>query len=535
MGVMTCPRRLSCIAMSSISSSPSPARTPLYDLHAGPDGVVHFAPHSEEGHRLGMAFLEKMWAMDDARDAQGRHAVPPVLSSSLPTSAPGWSASIPPVRQGKWPRKQKWVRKASPVVAVPPVVAATDGGKLLSELCALHLANVRNGEKRATPAVRDRQYALDLLIDVVGDRPIHTLCPQDAIDFAEVLSSWPRNKQHLPQFEGLSARKTVALAKKQKVRCIQPGTQHKHLMHVNALMNWVVKCGDLAENPFRYLDTKRYRRDEAGMVRKKKDCFSHADIRLIFDPIALRDHNAPHKYWVPLMCYFTGMRVNEASQLTLDDVVRKPYLDENDVEHEVLVFDIGKRHLGQSVKSNYSIRAVPVPQALLDLGFERYIDDVRASEARDLFPGLNKHQEGGPGATVSHWFNATHLRQTCGITSPRKTLHCFRHNLTTLMERNKVADSIIHAINGHSPGDGIDRRHYIADGTVLECQAVLDRLPFPNIPFTPYVAGRFDGYLAHQKTEREREERAKVNGEAFSRKKGPWPSGIAVAMAEASP
>jgi len=80
----------------------------------------------------------------------------------------------------------------------------------------------------------------------------------------------------------LSARQTAALAKKEKVRCIQAGTQHRHLMYVNSLINWVIKCGDLRENPFHYLDTKRYRRDEAGNVRKKKDRFSHADLRLIF-------------------------------------------------------------------------------------------------------------------------------------------------------------------------------------------------------------------------------------------------------------
>jgi integrase len=507
--------------MSSVSSPTSSPRAPLYDLHAGPDGVIHFSPHTEEGHRLGMAFIERMWAMDEARDANA-------LASSLP-AGPAVMSPVPsarltpavPVRTSPWPRKRKYLARKQ-LVSPAPVFPA-DGGKLLSELCALHLANVRNGEKRATPAVRDRQYALDLLLDVVGDRPIRTLCPQDAADFAEVLSSWPRSKQHLPQFEGLSARQTAKLAQKERVRCIQPGTQHKHLMHVNALMNWVVKCGELAENPFRYLDTKRYRRDEAGLVRKKKDRFSCADLRLIFDPIALRDHNAPHKYWVPLMCYFTGMRVNEASQLTLDDVVRKPYPDEDGNEQHVLVFDIGRHHVGQSVKSTYSIRALPVPQTLLDLGFEQYLDDVRASKAHDLFPGLNKHQLGGAGSTVSHWFNATHLRETCGIASPRKTLHCFRHNLTTLMERNRVADSLIHTINGHSPGDGIDRRHYVAEGTVLECQAVLDGLPFPYIPTTPYVTGRFDDYLAHQKSEREREARARAEGEMFRRKKGPRP------------
>lgn len=498
-------------------------RAPLYDLHAGPDGVIHFSPHSEEGHRLGVAFIERMWAMDDVRDAGAAEAVRTVTPAQASEVALTGRARSTPSRNSPWPRKRKHVVQNPVGARAAAPMAPADGGKLLSEMCALHLANVRNGEKRATPATRDRQYALDLLLDVVGDRPIRTLGPQDAIDFATVLASWPRNKRHLPQFEGLSARQTAALAIKDKVRCIHPGTQLKHLMHVNALMNWVMKCGDLAENPFHYLDTKRYRRDEAGMLRKKKDIFSHADIRLIFDPIALRDHNAPHKYWVPLMCYFTGMRVNEASQLTLHDVVRKPYLDDNDVERQVLVFDIGRHHVGQSVKSNYSVRAIPVPQALLDLGFEQYLEDVRASKAEDLFPGLNKHQEGGAGKTVSGWFNGTHLRETCGITSPRKTMHCFRHNLTTLMERNKVADSLIHTLNGHSPGDDIDRRHYIAEGTVLECQAMLNGLPFPYMPTTPYVAGRFEAYLTHQKAEREREARARAEGEVFRRKKGPRP------------
>ncbi|HEY4092691.1 MAG TPA: site-specific integrase [Luteibacter sp.] len=505
--------------MPSVGSSAS-ARPPLYDLHAGPDGVIHFAPHSEEGHRLGMAFIERMWQLDDERDAR---AVGPAPSTEPAIAVAVHPRPVVTTRVGAsiWPRHRKTMDRKAVVVPAPSAPPPMGGGKLLSELCALHLANVRNGEKRATPAVRDRQYALDLLLDVVGDRPIGTLGSQDAIDFVEVLASWPRNKQHLPQFEGLSARQTAKLAKKGQVQCIEAGTQHKHLMHVNALMNWVIKCGDLTSNPFRYLDTQRYRRDETGRVRKKKDRFSHADLRVIFDPVALRDHSTPYKYWVPLICYFTGMRVNEASQLTLGDVHRKHYLDDEGREHQVLVFDIGRHNVGQSVKSNYSIRDVPVPQALLDLGFERYIDDVRASNAEDLFPGLNRHQEGGAGKTVSHWFNATHLRDTCGISSKRKTMHCFRHNLITLMERCNVADSIVHAVHGHAPGEGIDRRHYIADGTVLECQAVLDGLPFPNIPMTPYVSGRFDDYLTHQAAEREREARAREQGAVFVKKKGP--------------
>jgi hypothetical protein len=41
-------------------------------------------------------------------------------------------------------------------------------------------------------------------------------------------------------------------------------------MQVNALMNWAVRLGEITANPFHYLDTTRYRKDENGKLLKKK-------------------------------------------------------------------------------------------------------------------------------------------------------------------------------------------------------------------------------------------------------------------------
>jgi hypothetical protein len=68
----------------------------------------------------------------------------------------------------------------------------------------------------------------------------------------------------------------------------------------------------------------------------------------------------------------------------------------------VLVFNISADGEGQSVKTSYSIRAIPVPRTLLDLGFERYIEEVRVSGSTLLFPGI-PWEEGGPGGSVSQW------------------------------------------------------------------------------------------------------------------------------------
>lgn len=488
--------------MPAVAVPLPPIRPPLYDLHAGPDGVIHFAPTCAEGHALGMAFIERMWEMDRLRDISPRQPAPAAVIAP----------SRPPVSDLRSPTKPQ---------PTPPAAPAA-GAKTLGELIELHLANLRHGPQRATSPLRDREPALRMLLETVGDQLIAHLTPADAIAFADLLGVWPKRKQNYPHLADLAAPEVAVRAKKAKLPPIGLGTQHKHLMHVNALMNWAVKLGEIPANPFRYVDTARYRKDENGRLRKKKDTFSKADLMAIFDPTHMRNHNAPHKYWVPLIGHLTGMRVNEITQLYLDDVVRKPYLDEEGDEHEVLVFNISPDGEGQSVKTSYSIRSIPVPKTLLDLGFERYIEEVRASGSTLLFPGI-PWEEGGPGRSVSQWFNGIHLREVCGIKSPRKTLHCLRHNLTTLMERRKVPDSIICAINGHSPGEGVDKKTYVADATVLECREALESLPFPNLPLEPYVSGRFDRYLAHAATERERQERAIAEGTEFKRRMGPRP------------
>jgi integrase len=409
------------------------------------------------------------------------------------------------------------------VIPTAAPVDAPASGDLLSTLIERHLRNVALGPKRATPATRDRAYALNLLIETLGDRPIDRITPDDALRFAALLAQWPARRQTYPQLDGLTAPNVAARAKREKLPTIRPGTQHKHIMHVNALMNWALKLGALTENPFKYVDTARYLRDETGRRRKKKDIFNHADLAAMFDPALLASYTSPHKFWVPLIAYHTGMRVNEVTQLYVADVRTDPYLDESGQERLVMTFDITGDRDGQSVKTEYAVRRIPVPQRILDLGFERYLADVRASGASHLFPGLS-WAEGGPGRVVSQWVNDIVLRKVCQITDRRKSLHSLRHTLTTLMDRNKIPESIICAINGHTPGTTVDKRNYVADGTVLEMRRVLDTLPFPDLPLAPYVSGQFKSYLSHAASEREREERAKQDGVPFKRPLGRRPN-----------
>lgn len=240
----------------------------------------------------------------------------------------------------------------------------------------------------------------------------------------------------------------------------------------------------------------------------------------------MRAADAPYKFWVPLIAYYTGMRVNEISQLYLDDIKTHHMHDAHGVDQAVLCFEVTPHRHQQRVKSAYSQRIITVHSALLQLGFADYMENVRRSGAHHLFPGLSWHGD-GPGRATTLWFNGHHLRKVCGIQTPMKTLHCFRHTINTLADRCNIPESVMQTLNGHADGEGVRARAYVARGSLLECQAALERLPFPELAVAPYVRGQFAGYLARTKSAEEHEARQRAEGKATVRRKGRRPKIVA--------
>lgn len=511
----------------------------LYDLVTR-DGL-RLSPTCEDGHRLVMELLQRLGLASptpkcaEARSAKGDWNGPvlPILQASpwrksIPVSHQTRGASVPVPHRvvitvvPTPDRIPASVPRATALVGATPQpephVPSPDRGKLLSELVALNLANLARGPKKATPATRDRRYILDMLMDVLGDKPVADVTAQDANAMANVLASWPRQRTDYPEFLGMPAKQVAAATKKRGLRVIQRSTQYKHIMALNAFFNWCVATKAIVENPFHYVDNSRYR----DPVPKKRDIFSTQDLQTIFAPKHVNRYTEPHKYWIPLIALFTGMRVNEISQLYVDDVQTETEMDEDGVEHAILYFDITPFREGQSIKTGYSVRRMPVPDRLLKLGFERYVSDVRASGSAHLFPGL-QWAEGGPGRTTSRWFNTHHLRNACGITSAKKSLHCFRHTLTTRCERAHVPKSIMQTLNGHSDGQGIDARTYVARGSLLECRRAVDGLKYPPLDLVPYLPERFAAYLAQATAQAAHAERLGSEGKQVMSRRGRRP------------
>jgi integrase len=105
-------------------------------------------------------------------------------------------------------------------------------------------------------------------------------------------------------------------------------------------------------------------------------------------------------YWLPLLALFSGARLNELAPLCADDVK----LDAASGVHFITVIE--DADAGRGVKTESSLRAVPIHSELVRIGFLEFVNNVRQHEGPSarLFPKLTPGPKGGFGEAFSKWF-----------------------------------------------------------------------------------------------------------------------------------
>ncbi|MBV5347071.1 site-specific integrase [bacterium] len=172
--------------------------------------------------------------------------------------------------------------------------------------------------------------------------------------------------------------------------------------------------------------------------------FSDLDVTKIFEPrFYLQNNSAADYFWGPLLAAFTGARLGEIAQINLQSI-----------EQEA-VTDVYTMKLGS--KNENSIRAVPVPEKLIELGFITYVEKVRSLGQTRLFP--NRQQTATelkkPGKALGDSF-AKHLNDV-GVISPALVFHSFRHTVVTRMHVHHVPLGDAELIVGHAAQDAAVR------------------------------------------------------------------------------
>ena len=112
---------------------------------------------------------------------------------------------------------------------------------------------------------------------------------------------------------------------------------------------------------------------------------------------------------------------------------------------------------GRSVKTDSSVRAVPIHSELLRIGFLEFVEQERKSGGRSarLFPKLTPGPKGGFGEAFSKWFGR--YKRDLGIDNPSSVFHSFRHGFKDALRAAGVNEDVNDALTGHSGGNSVAR------------------------------------------------------------------------------
>lgn len=185
--------------------------------------------------------------------------------------------------------------------------------------------------------------------------------------------------------------------------------------------------------------------------------FDAHQVGVLFSPVAF-DTLSPPARWAALLGLYTGARASEVGQLLTSDIFQKD---------GVLCLQISDEGEHQKVKTEGSLRTLPLHPDLLELGFEQWVDGLRASGAERLFPHAKADAKNGAGNWITKSFSR-HI-ETYGKPWPlgKRGFHSLRKTFIQTLQGAGVVSELRAQLAGHE----LDDEHhgvYSREFSVLE-------------------------------------------------------------------
>lgn len=182
------------------------------------------------------------------------------------------------------------------------------------------------------------------------------------------------------------------------------------------------------------------------------------------------------RFWMTFIAAFTGARLNEITQLTVDDVRQL---------EGIWTFRITDEGVGQSVKTTGSRRTVPVHPRLIELGLIEYRQRALARGQFDLFHRFRRDADGRRSDHAGKWFRRFLVRIGVKVPGSLGGAHRWRHTLTDALRRGGVDDYQIAQVLGHKIDAAKMTGHYGRElsMTLKQKHDLLSKAHYPTVDF----------------------------------------------------
>jgi integrase len=310
----------------------------------------------------------------------------------------------------------------------------------------------------------DNTIAYDVFIELLGDIPVSDLSPALLRKYRDLLLKYPVHRNKIQPIKNLSLKEILSLDT--TYPSISLTTINNHLRRMSAFLNWLNDQGYQVPNTL-----GRMKLRQKKSLKSMRSPFETSDlIKLFSSPIYTQlKYKHDYEYWLPLLGLYTGCRIEEISQLHLDDI----YIDE-----EIPYLSISDKHSGQHIKSESSRRKIPIHTELMALGFMKFIKG-RVTENEEMLFGYLKPQRSKYSHAPSKWFSRYKRKQQ--IHDSKKVFHSFRHTMAECLRQSRAFDYEIKELLGHSSGS-ITHDVYGSVSTAIEpLNVAIQKISFKEV------------------------------------------------------
>jgi integrase len=365
-------------------------------------------------------------------------------------------------------------------VELPDEVPGVDEGVIGLQDVAERLLEA----KGYTPHNREKVlYTLRRWAEFHGDIPLEQIERAHINQFDEALKKLP---PALGDHRKLSIHDSIKRAKKDGKEPIGFKTRSNMLLHLKTLTAYAVDTlGAIKADPFAGYTTDKPKQKASERKVAKRKPYTPGQVRQIIDYTRSTFDRSPLDNWMPFLAAYTGARMEELGQLTVEDVVLIGNM------HCIRITDLDP---AQKVKNFHSLRTLPVPSVIADSGFLNYVDERRESGGHMLFQETytdkrkkTQLQEVRPDKrgrfmTMYGQRFARKVRKPLGLTEDGMTFHSLRHSWADAARRAKIDSEIRRMIAGRLEDTDPIEADYGGDDLLAEKLEALEAV-------AKYVAG----------------------------------------------
>jgi len=298
---------------------------------------------------------------------------------------------------------------------------------------------------------------LEEFVEIVGDFDFSRVTKKEVSYYIDVQTKLPPNRKKSQKYRDLTIKQVMELNLSQK-ETQTPQNINKRLSKLSVFGNWGVRQGLLLTNPFsgmKFLVKKQPNRRQP---------FTTDDLKKILKPETYLNwtinfehpykiHKVNNKlpyYWVFLLGIFSGMRTNEMCQLRCSDIRKE----------KNIWFMFVEDSENTKVKTESSIRKIPLHPQLIELGFIDYVGNLRKKKKTRVFWELREDRDGFA-SKVSRHYNEKFLPAIGVWEKHKKVLYCTRHTFINKLYSEKVDENVIKTLVGHEKE--FTMKHYGGD------------------------------------------------------------------------